>query len=332
MVMTIEQQRGLIRRVERDTEQALKRAGQWRGSLAGQCITLAVFAALRIRAAGSAATLRAGTCMWPLLRGGMDPGPGKTTHCGYQWSPTEEPSKQARAMGLLPEVHVWVETPERETVDLTTGFLPKQAARHGYSFSADAVPPDHFWSKEIPPGVVYRPEPDALGCALESALTSFKDEEIVAELSGGPISKRIKKILRNARRAGGGTTVRGNERSPIRREELGAIIGCPPVLMLLGRLIRLGRPCAVFVAMPEDRTASILGPESMSVLMPNAFVVIDSRQGIAQLVARAGAVSNVHEIADAPEGVIPMVWSQSGRMDFAYAPIGYVRGLLNLHS
>ena len=140
---------------------------------AAACLHTALFALRAIQARGLRAILQAGTMNWPILAEAEDCGdPLQPTHFSYQWEDREEAAfallkrRQPRMRGLLclPELHVWAAIPETgELVDLTTRYLPAQAARRAGLRWTAPLPPDVLWvtAAEMPPRVQYIPSRQA---------------------------------------------------------------------------------------------------------------------------------------------------------------------------
>jgi hypothetical protein len=66
-----------------------------------------------------------GSLHWPASNGVDEEGNPYTDYYSYQWEPDHPISIQARAMGLLPEVHVWIEI-EGHVIDLSVKGLKKR--------------------------------------------------------------------------------------------------------------------------------------------------------------------------------------------------------------
>jgi hypothetical protein len=80
---------------------------------------------------GYRALIQAGSLSWPIVPPGQDDR-RSATHFSYEWSPWREESQAALALGMLPEIHVWVGLPDQnELLDFATKFLPEQAAKEG---------------------------------------------------------------------------------------------------------------------------------------------------------------------------------------------------------
>jgi len=149
-----------------DTDSTLKEM-----SPSGRCFFYGIRTVEALRKHGLAAILQAGSCQWPRITPEQDDGKC-ATHFGYVWSPGEGQSVLARAMGVMPEMHVWAALPnEGEIVDFTTGFFPEQARIIGNFDWPGPKPPKFVWAttSEIPRGVVYRAEMEAIKFALLSA-------------------------------------------------------------------------------------------------------------------------------------------------------------------
>jgi len=116
---------------------------------------------------GYRALIQAGNLSWPIVPPGQDDGT-RSTHFSYEWSPWREESKAALKLGMLPEIHIWVGLPDQnELLDFSTKFLPQQAAKEGLVWRT-ALPPDFLWCgpSELPDGVIYKPNLDAIGFVL----------------------------------------------------------------------------------------------------------------------------------------------------------------------
>ena len=117
---------------------------------------------------GYRALIQAGSMSWPIVPPGEDDGKSPT-HFSYEWSPWREESQAALTLGLLPEIHVWVGLPDQnELLDFSTKSLPEQAAKDGLVWRT-APPPDFLWCgpSELPDGVIYKPNLDAIGFVLD---------------------------------------------------------------------------------------------------------------------------------------------------------------------
>lgn len=129
------------------------------------CLHLSVAMCRALLDEGERAILQAGTCMWPRVQPDQDDGVS-STHFSYVWSPDEPASIMAIMAGNLPEMHVWVARPDaNEIIDITTGTLPIHARECGMDWPGDP-PPDYLWDSQLPDGVVYSPEINAIGYAL----------------------------------------------------------------------------------------------------------------------------------------------------------------------
>lgn len=142
--------------------------------LAGAVIATASKHGLRL-------VLQAGSAYWPRVTDETDDGV-EANRFGYEWTPNEHASRLRRAMGLMPEIHVWAADPRPgvlEIVDLTAGAFPEQCAQlTGETWKAPR-PPKWFWgtAKDLPPLASYVPTLDATQFAarmLAQALTERK--------------------------------------------------------------------------------------------------------------------------------------------------------------
>lgn len=134
----------------------------------GSCLYLAYYGALEIALRGLRPLLQAGSAGWPRVRTEEDNGAGPT-HFSYVWSPAEEPSRMALAVGLMPEMHVWIGLPDSgEIVDFSTGLFPVQAKKlMGYDWPLELLPPSYFWGGPAALGrAYYNPDMAAIRCAL----------------------------------------------------------------------------------------------------------------------------------------------------------------------
>ena len=117
---------------------------------------------------GYRALIQAGSLSWPIVPPGQDDA-HSPTHFSYEWSPWREESQAALRLGLLPEIHVWVGLPDsNELLDFATKSLPEQAAKEGLIWRTPQ-PPDFLWCSpsELPRGVIYKPDLDAIGFILD---------------------------------------------------------------------------------------------------------------------------------------------------------------------
>jgi hypothetical protein len=137
--------------------------------LAASCLYWAFATVGILHAHGIKASLQAGTMSWPLARPEE-----KNPDFIYQWNPHSTITKQALKSGYMPEMHAWAgiqptrEEPEGEIVDLTTCYLPEQRKKIiDACWPKEFLPPDYFWSAELPRRVVYAPDPGAIYVASE---------------------------------------------------------------------------------------------------------------------------------------------------------------------
>ncbi len=124
------------------------------------------------------AIIQAGTTEWPCVK--HDDGVS-ITHFGYVYEADSNMTRVMLASDLMPEMHVWAAIPSRnEIIDLTTRYLVDQAKhRANITWSAPA-PPDFIWSPadELPPGVIYRPDPSATLWALRKLAASVRQPHV----------------------------------------------------------------------------------------------------------------------------------------------------------
>lgn len=145
----------------------------------GSCLvwtfaTLAVLTSKRIRA-----VLQAGTCMWPRVRKEQDDGIC-STHFGYEWNPATKESLMAVQMGKMPEIHIWAAIPKTQTIiDFSTREFPTQCKKLIKADWPGDLPPQYLWcsAKNIPKGVQYKPEIDAIVYA-SLAMEKFINEDL----------------------------------------------------------------------------------------------------------------------------------------------------------
>lgn len=134
----------------------------------GQCLYWSLTLIGVLLEHGYRALIQAGSLYWPIVEPDQDDGLNPT-HFSYEWSPWREESRAALRLGLLPEIHVWVGLPEqKELLDFSTKFLPEQAAKEGLTWKT-APPPNFLWcgASDLPAGVIYRPNLDAIGFVLD---------------------------------------------------------------------------------------------------------------------------------------------------------------------
>lgn len=134
---------------------------RYTGRIEAACFYWALEAALALHRTGRRVCVQAGSLQWPSLAedDGVSP-----THFAYMWEPDSETTLVRVAAGQMPEVHCWVALPDDgELVDLSTKYLPAQAARLGVPWTAPP-PPDYLWATaaEVPEGVLYAPDPGAI--------------------------------------------------------------------------------------------------------------------------------------------------------------------------
>jgi hypothetical protein len=94
---------------------------------------------------GRRLVLQAGSLQWRYVPPQLDDGVS-STHFSYMWSPNDPRSRQAIAMGMLPEVHVWAaDVDTQEIIDLSTRELKTIAeTRYGLDWKT-ADPPNYVW-------------------------------------------------------------------------------------------------------------------------------------------------------------------------------------------
>lgn len=119
------------------------------------------------------AIIQAGSMSWPCVDkdDGMSP-----THFSYVFDPDDPASRAALRSGQMPEMHVWAAIPTDKTIiDLTTCYLIQQAKHRANIEWTAPMPPDHLWCRadDLPPGVLYRPAPEATLWAHEKVMRSF---------------------------------------------------------------------------------------------------------------------------------------------------------------
>jgi len=128
----------------------------------GLCLHYAHYTAKIIWEQGYRAVIQGGSLQWPRLRPEDDDGV-VNTHFAYVWDYDSQASRLARAMGNLPELHVWVGILDtQEIVDFSVRHLPR-AAMERQMFWTAPPPPQHLWcpANALPEGVVYQPFKDA---------------------------------------------------------------------------------------------------------------------------------------------------------------------------
>lgn len=134
------------------------------------CLYWAKATLIRLREAGHAAQIQAGTAAWKRVPDHLDDGV-VDTHFGYQWTAHSPENEAALLAGRLPEMHVWAAIPERnQIIDMTTGFQVEQCSKMlGMDWPADH-PPDWLWidcDKIQGTGFVYEPCMEAIKLSWE---------------------------------------------------------------------------------------------------------------------------------------------------------------------
>ncbi|HXJ55424.1 MAG TPA: hypothetical protein VNU68_02055, partial [Verrucomicrobiae bacterium] len=91
----------------------------------GSCLYWALTGGLVFQRHGIRSMLQAGTMLWPAFE---DDGVN-ITDFGYEWDPNDVGSKAALALGMFPEIHIWLGLPDtQEIVDFSVRHLPECAA------------------------------------------------------------------------------------------------------------------------------------------------------------------------------------------------------------
>ena len=137
----------------------LKWYGQQMIDTPGACLYWTQVAMNILHRRGERVIFQAGTMLWPCLN---DDHGDRPTHFGYEWTPDEPFSKQALAMGQLPEVHMWAALPDRgEIVDFSTaGFKRIAKEHHGLPWETPD-PPLYIWGQP-PERTLYKPIKEAI--------------------------------------------------------------------------------------------------------------------------------------------------------------------------
>lgn len=102
---------------------------------------------------GERVVFQAGTMLWTCTKPDLA--------FGYEWTPDEPFSREALAVGQLPEVHMWCALPDRnEIIDFSTsGFKRIAQEQHGFNWDTPD-PPLYLWGWP-PQGSFYRAIPEA---------------------------------------------------------------------------------------------------------------------------------------------------------------------------
>ena len=147
--------RSLRRKIVKEAEKIFRRryahkcgTGGW-GAKGGGGGGMCPYWALAVIKAGAKygkrLVLQAGSMQWRFVPPELDDGVSNTAF-GYQWSPTDPKSRQAMAMGLLPEMHVWVADPKtQELIDLSTRDFKKIAENQFGLEWKTKDPPAYLW-------------------------------------------------------------------------------------------------------------------------------------------------------------------------------------------
>lgn len=151
-------------------QETVRQYHEWYGKnfrKAGTCMYWALTGGLIFQRHGIRSLLQAGTMLWPAFEeDGVN-----STHFGYEWSPEDPASQAAFALGMFPEIHIWLALPDtQEIVDFSVKHLPK-ACKLDPTMSrvwTKPFPPEYLWATkdEMPDGVIYRPEIPAMNWML----------------------------------------------------------------------------------------------------------------------------------------------------------------------
>lgn len=128
----------------------------------GQCLYFAHAVATVLHLLGLRPVIQAGSMQWPRMRREEDDGV-TNTHFAYMWQPDHPESIMARAVGALPEIHVWVGLVEtQELIDFSTRHFRRHAEACGVKWTAED-PPAFLWAPaaSLPDWVLYTPDRDA---------------------------------------------------------------------------------------------------------------------------------------------------------------------------
>jgi hypothetical protein len=135
-------------------------------NIEAMCLWWAHFTVGALADIGVRALIQAGSAYWPRIPPEMDDGVTDNVF-GYEFTPGPH-NADIVIKGMMPEIHVWAGIPlTNEIIDLTSGFFPKQAKKLGGFDWPGPKPPSALWVKgtELPPGVLYRPNLEAIAVA-----------------------------------------------------------------------------------------------------------------------------------------------------------------------
>jgi len=108
------------------------------------------------------AKIVAGSLSWKFTS--LDDG-SNPTHFSYIFEPHKMGLYLAR--GILPEMHVW-NTWDKQTLDLTTKYMPEQAMRLcGFRWEPSLLPPEYFHGESEGKDHLYKPDMLATRFILE---------------------------------------------------------------------------------------------------------------------------------------------------------------------
>jgi hypothetical protein len=124
----------------------------------GSCLHQSLCLQFVAAKAGRRLLMQAGSCFWPRLDDESDDGVSPNVF-GYQFD--VEAARPLIAVGMLPEMHVWLVDPlAEELIDMTAGEFPVQCRRMlGFGWQTKA-PPEVLWCQfsELPERVQYHAE------------------------------------------------------------------------------------------------------------------------------------------------------------------------------
>ena len=129
---------------------------------AGNCLYITHAVATVLHNEGLRPIIQAGSLQWPIIPRDEDDGVSNS-HFAYMWDPMHPRSIAARAVGMLPEMHVWLGLLDPPTlIDFSTRDLRVLAEASGLIWRS-GDPPEFLWAteEEMPDWVVYTPNRDA---------------------------------------------------------------------------------------------------------------------------------------------------------------------------